>query len=748
MATYYVGLSGSNTAPYDTPAKAAPLFATVTQYIATNGGSGSDIIEVAAGVYTAGISLNHAALNGVTIRGAGEDTILAPASGNVVYCGANLAGGAKISRLTLRPSETGAGAYLVSTGDPLLFEEVLFDPAPGHNAHVFRSSAMARLLRCAFRGRGVVNSSAYGLYTQGAGGVILDFCTFTPAGDSAVGKGIVLVGTGVSKVRNCTILGAENNGISLSNGSVEVSNCIIHAGQASHLAAPVRVNSGTATVRNSILISSQHNTTLTHIIGAATEENNIKMAVNPQFAGRRGGFFVPTIDDAGGLMAGYCAALSTLLAERDCYGTWVTNTFNIPAANYSDARAILTAGRLEVGLHGRTHHDLTLTHALRFSQTGGTSPTVAFDGRYITCACTEPEFSQVIDTQAETANTTAKIIANYSGQKGWTISKSTTDGQATGGNADFTSPRSYAAMAATAAPCDIDFDRTGISQGVFKDIIADGVADLEQRIIGPGITDPQTGQPYRCRTFGATYNAGDLTVAQAVRDAGLDVYRYTKAATAEESISPLVRLDMFGLAAGGYAGLTANGTSEAAIKAGTRAICCAISFCGLAASMLAHNAQEFSIEQWGWVLDVVKNEFPEILVCSFQQLRDHVAGNSAWTHAGNSVYTRSFPAENLTPASIVAIGGGVVPFAAGDGDQLDAAGVKVWDSATASPVGPWLNGPTIGAVGVLAKYRTGGWASFDGSMPSMTAPAGSQWTVQQAQAWDGHPSAEQIRSKE
>jgi len=197
--------------------------------------------------------------------------------------------------------------------------------------------------------------------------------------------------------------------------------------------------------------------------------------------------------------------------------------------NTAALRTMVSAGTMEVASHTWSHTNLTYDHALNFSQTGGANCTVAFDGATITCDCDGTDYDQTCDTTATATDTLGEIITALHSKKGWTVAKSTTGGQAANNIYDNAKATSFTNLLATAEPCDIDFDRTGYTTGLFKDEIADAKTWMAGTLVnGAGnVTDGQTGATYVCNSLAAPYNAFDAESEAAAKASGYLISRGT-----------------------------------------------------------------------------------------------------------------------------------------------------------------------------------------------------------------------------
>ena len=642
-ATYYVRVAGvgSNTSPYDTPAKGANIVKTLVDYLRVNGSGVGDIIDIGPGTFSNAndlIVLDETTLDNLTIQGAGRSlTILTPTAYHAIY-GDNDISNLTVKDLTLQ--QNGAAVNIVyKTADAGVwnFTNVDFKSGPSHAETGLKLYGdETNLTRC----RVFFNytASKYPIYYFGDSSGTVQYCQFFASGTSKIGNSVALVGSGTQNFVNNIVMDVAEHAIIANTGTSNISNNIIAGSTVSHTQYVINKAGGTVNSTNNILISSPWNDDYWNP-ALDTDTGNIKTNANPYFISYgRGGFLVPTVDDAGGLGTGYVEAIETLLAAKGFKGTWYTNISNLLDTLYDDARALMSRGVFEIGLHGYSHTNLTYANALLFSQTGGSNCTVAFDNTTITLNCDGTDYDNTLDTTNAAYDTIVEIVSALNGVKGWTVAKSTTGSQTASSISDSALATSLATLLATPEPCDITFNRAGIGEGLFKDEIADAKDFLEDSIINVlgNLTDPQTGATYSVNTYGATYNAGDAAT-KAAAYATFQAYRYNTGAIGA-SVQNLKDVDIFALGSADYTHVVGDG-SEAAVRRNTRALAFAIVQSGLIVPFYAHNTTEFSIAQWTWFLDEL-SKFNQLTVTSMQAAV--AAIKAGWTDDLDGTYRKIY----------------------------------------------------------------------------------------------------------
>lgn len=704
-ATYYVRTDGSNTSPYDTEAKGATVIKTVVDYIRTNGAGAGDTIDIGPGTFNATndyFYLDHANLDNLTIQGAGRTlTLITQGSGtqHTLYGSDNLSA-LTVNDVTLISVAAAKNpVYKTADAGTWTFNRCDFTLGTGGGDDILDLRGdTTNLSYCRFQMLATTNK--YCINATGDSGGTIKFCMAYPTGGSAFAGygGFLLSGSGTTNVYNSVLIGIGYHGIWGQNGTVNIKNNIIQAGMDSHVAYSVYKSSGTLNALNNLLISSPFvNERWCNALD--TDTNNIKTNANPKFISyARRGYIVPMVDDTGNL--DYAEMVAGLLAARGWKGTWCPTVADITGGIYSDVRTLLQGGTMEIGLHGYSHTSLIYAHALNFSQAGGANCTVAFDGSTITCDCDDTDYDQTLDTTNASYDTVGEIVTALNGSKGWTVAKSTTDSQTASYISDSALATSFASMGATAEPCDIDFDRTGIESGLLKDEMADAKTLLENTVVnGAGnITDPQTGNTYQVNSFGATYYLGDATT-KAAAYVTFQNYRYSATGAAiEDTVQRLTDVDAYALGALNPVDHIKGDGSEADIRQNIRALAFAVAQCGMIVPILTHTTDSLTEAQWGYVLDEL-SKFPNIDVTSMQLAIADIKAN--WTDDEDGTYSKTYTTftDPLLQATSPCINAGTNPFSDGDGDQYDYAGNLVWSDTTDAAVGAWSDGVEIGAYG-------------------------------------------------
>jgi hypothetical protein len=115
-----------------------------------------------------------------------------------------------------------------------------------------------------------------------------------------------------------------------------------------------------------------------------------------------------------------------------------------------------------------------------------------------------------------------------------------------------------------------------------------------------------------------------------------------------------------------------------------------------------YGAGEYTIEQWRVFFEEI-SKHPQVQVFTLggliEKLKTYDPNGDLTVLDSGHTYSRTLPDnKNHIPApGSVLIGAGTDPFTNGDGDQYDAAGLKVWDDTYDIPDGHWIDGVDIGA---------------------------------------------------
>lgn len=406
-ATFYVSASGSNTAPYDTWAKAATTIQTAVNATTTTG----DIVEITAGTYTGtGVRLiydpsTNKGVNGITIIGSSAvghtGTVTLTSTNN--HCVTIMSAGTiTLQNLTLL---TGASGWQTINGANAAFtltcNKVIHDASNG-GAYFYLSGGITVFNRSEFK------NSSYGSYsavTSNAASATLNYCIIhdtvvhmTAAGTSSwiinnsiiysflYLNGTIFVGdSGTSVVLNNTImLGLKGTGLSylfdVAASALTVNNSVIYT--APRYAAAVASHTYTS------------NNPVTGIPGFVSPRYNI-------------GSISIIMDDFANL-----SYFETIAAIAVTYGFRmgfaVDQSGTISAGDWTRLAVLAGAGH-EIVAHTRGHVTLTLRPAIALSYSGGDCTfTIASDT--LTTSAADPADNISIDLTGKTITQAAAAI--------------------------------------------------------------------------------------------------------------------------------------------------------------------------------------------------------------------------------------------------------------------------------------------------------------------------------------------------
>jgi len=644
-AVYYVSKdggdheAGSNTAPYDTWANAALNPATVVNYIEIQPDA-SDIIYIDGDIFTGDCRMwfDHPNHSDTIVNGAGT-------SRTVIYGGNHPVYGVTADRVTIKDLTlvaAGAQRAIYQDGcDAWTFENVDCIPAIGHANHIVYLLGGNTVFKSCRVFHSFDRETSFNVWCTGDSTAIFQNCIFAPAPHAAGMGNFQASGTGTIDIYNCLFSGAHGTAIIVDGPSVNLTNTII-AGVGTFTTSGVAVarSSGSVNIQSCYLMGNTWDGDAEPTSGAIEMDvANIRSNMDLQFSGNaRVGYILPCVDDDTNF--GYAQEVASILAIYGMSGTYFVSQSEWKEANTASLRQMVSDGVMEVGAHGYSHTSLSYTHALRFSYTGrDTNPTVAMTpGRMIQMRTNEGNDNLDIDTTDMGYDTIGEIVAVHS--HNWTIIKSPTGGQLDSLQRDACRASSMAAQEATPAPCDIDFDTSGYSAGLFRDEILEPKTWMADMLInGDGdIRDPQTGMTYVCRTFAAPFGRQSGASQQAAMNAGYLMSRSND--PNGRNYRYLVDVNMFAVKFSSASDFV--GADETATRKNARALAYGAIAGGIVIPFLAHNTTEMTLEQWVWCLDEWSKFGDSLVVTSCQVFADTVHDSGLWTNNGDGTYSRTY----------------------------------------------------------------------------------------------------------
>jgi len=654
----YVSKTGSNTAPYDTWTKAATSPKTAVDYIQSNAVAASTL-HIAAGTWD-GVdymycdSANH---TGWTIQGAGMDeTIISPSSGHALY--GVTADNVTVKDLTLKASGASYAVYKSDGCDGWELDSVELISNPSHTVHlIWNLGDSLDIHHCRINHR--YSSSRYSIYYNGDASGDIYFNIIEPPSNFWTTGGVVLYGTGTQNFFNNIVMGTQGQALLTDNGTINADNNYLLGGLLTYSAYTVHKAGGTLNLRNNYIVAGPYNGDSHWVTGSPDiDSGNAETNLSPLFTTTgRTGYLLPCVDDSGNFS--YAQSVAAILGTYDMAGSFFIEQASWNTSNNDNLVSMDSDGYLLPAVHSYSHTNLTYSHALNFSQAGGSNCTVAFDGSSITLDCDGTDYDGTLDVTDSNYDTVSEIITALNGTNGWTVAKSSTDGQDDTRIYDNCLASSFATMSATAEPCDIDLDRSGYSTGFFKNEISDPKAWLAG-ILGREVV-----------SFGAPFNALDTDSRAAIISSGYALGRGSDASGASfpENLAYGYSPDLYYI---GSIGATTylGGTDEAATRKNARALGIATVTSGAIISVLSHNTGELSLDEWGWCLDEWSN-IPGLVVTS----HDAMAGivRTGWEDDGDGTYTKTYSESTLTiPSdSPLANAGGEASIVGLTGSQTD-----------------------------------------------------------------------------
>jgi hypothetical protein len=641
VATYYIRTTGNdspNTGAIDSPWLTVQKALT---YLKTHSDT-TNIIDIGTGTFsTSGVNatIDHANHANLTIRGAGRLlTNLTSTANHTIYVTATTATGMVIQDLTAYSTSFDALKIQGAAGTGLTVNDVDLQTGTTSTGNPLHPYDIGLLNLNRVR---LYWANGYAMRSQGSTVGIWNNVISVGAGTLGASKdGRWTFDTNSPSV---TINGGailDCSGVALTTTSataaVTANNIILQGATTSSTAYIAQKSAGTLALNNCLVVGNQANAN--GRLTSGTTDTNCVTTQQPGFVRpMRGGIIVPWVDDG----ANYADAVSVgaLLKARGMRGSYALNTSTIGTSGcptIGNLQTMITDGTLEVACHGSTHCDMSYTHALGFTYTGaGASPTVAFDGTTITCTTTGD-----VDrtTYATTPGTTtlANIITAFNTVNHWTCALSNTGGQVPANLNSACLSSSLKTQAATAAPCDIDFDVSAYNAGYFQNEIT-----APKALLATGLgatTDTQTGLAYVCNTFAAPYN-----VVSAGSKAAIISASYTNARTTTAMPPLLSSIDLFVNSAFG-SDKTVN-ADETITRQRARAIGFTVAQSGEILHVYGHSATggspDISLAQWGWMLDEWA-KISNLTVTSAQLATAYIKTSGLWTDAGGGLWTRAY----------------------------------------------------------------------------------------------------------
>lgn len=638
-ANYFISKTGSNTSPYDTPAKAATAIATAINYLRTHPIGTGDVVDIGAGTWNGAsdfMELSDVDHSNVVIQGAGRYNTIVDAPSGADALSISLADDVIVRSMSLRSAYANRrGYYMANAALTATLEDVAFVDFAATSI-ILLLGGTTNLINCEQYGRsgGLINVS---------GDAVLNITDFLSVanGLAKVNGALYLQGTGTINLTNFSILDAGSQSLLITAAStVNLTNGIVSGCNENGSAFPITNTGGaTLTITNTHVIGSPWDGDTNYISGDWIDGGgNVFTNADPKFKStKRVGFIMPKVDDTSSF--DYAKLLEPLLAARGLTGSYTVIAGSWNTSNNAELRAMLQRGIIEIMSHGYSHSNLQLTGKI-FDVTKA-AETITIDRAADTITLSGGGVVSSFRTK-----TLAVIKAELEGL-GATVTARAEYGVASG--LAVIALGEIIADGAAVNQIDILIDATG-DTGYFKSEIKDSKALIEGFINGDGeITDPQTGVAYVCRGFGHPYNGATADSVAAIKACGYEYSTNVKAGE-DGSLDELnygCDIDVFALQdiQIGYFNIQAE-TTEAQVRLRAKALGFAVMNTGLVLGMLSHNTSEISIDQWTWALDEWGKFGDKIKVVSRQQMFDYLSdAANGWTDDGDGTFSRAYTPE-------------------------------------------------------------------------------------------------------
>jgi len=713
-----VSLSGSNTSPYDTEAKAANSPRTVIDHIDSAGVGGPHTVYIAAGVYseTSGymyLDSSNQAHSFTTIIGAGRGhTIIDPDIGHTIL-GSNSNSNITIKDLTLRTASTTSQIVYKADGcSNWTFENVDFVADDNTEKRlIWLLGDETKFHNCRIYGT-YEDGDEYPLYAEGDSSVKIVNCIFQEKTGFDKACGLILYGSGTNNIYNSIFFDSYSAAITVNNGTTNIINCVVDGCYRDLSSYTILKVGGILNIKNSWVADNPYcNAGIDP--SADINSDNIETHINPKWRGLRGGIIIPCIDDTGNLAS--AEFLETLLSAYGYTGTFFVEVVNVDTQDEKDRlRSLISNGTIEIGLHSYSHSDMTLTDGDKIFDVTKGAETITIDRSADTIflsggkILTEFKSKSLATIKSELEKLGATVTPTSLYATGAAVGK-------------IQSVALGEVIASATATNQINILVTDTTEGLYKSEMVDAKATLEDTIINKygHIIDQQTRLTYTVNSWAAPYNTVNDLSRSATIDTGFKLARHSENSYLVDMWYN--NIDIYKVEALG--GSTLTGVDEVSTRSIARKIGLMLARKGGVLVAMGHGIEsDINTDEWEYLIDEW-SKIPGLQIMSAQLAADYIKNNCLWADDGDGTYSRtlSYPGFEVNAGSSL-INAGTNPFSDGDGNQTDFNGKPIWNDDADSCIGPWYDGVEIGPYGyypgifeikIIANDSAGGPITID-----------------------------------
>ena len=720
MATLYVSPLGSNTAPYDTWAKAATQLATaVTWTNGNNPGVTPHIIYVAPGSYNGGIFVSGTYPNDLQIFGCAEhgSVTLADIHSEAVSIVASTTYALGFNSNTSRVKSYSV-CFIGGVGST---QDGLYIQGTGHEFHgckvrdvggrIFYANNATNIIFESSRFTGSNHATA-AMQCAGASSVHLRRCLATGSAKMRLGNGGggIVNGAGTLTIDHSVIINSRGSGVvqNGAGGTTTVRNSVVESGSVYAIGKTLDNWAGTLVSRNNLLLG---RFTDNQIYGGTVDHAGDITTTWPRLrAYSRQGWIVPRIDDTAN--AADVVVLTQQLGSRGLPGLWVVSYDSDvygKVSDYADEfEQVKSDGVWEIGAHAYSHSDCSLTGAAMTVTKAGAvldvdrvADEIRLDDAVVVSAFKSKTLAQIKTALTAAGCTVSNITANLDhrclGEALGTVS---------------------AANITSATAMNLLIDATGAS-GYLKVEIVDCKAQLESAL---GINIHTFATP-RGLTSAAVQSVGYAAGYESLSSS-------ISAADCEYSLLSLDRYQVSYIWAKDLVGANAAETRANALR-----VCEWAATEGAIVHLISHQNTETSPENWGVILDAMK-EHSAVHIGSMHDAMTWLLANG-WEIDGRTIilpdgWTDEYDFRLDGNSLHRGLHGGLVVTGVNDGAQTDPWGNTM------------LTHPNIGADQFDYAPGFGPWSTFDATMPTLSLSPSAPGDLRNVQCWSKVATAKEI----